>query len=284
MDKYHQKDAMKITEIELIVRNLKMMIDFYTQSLGFLIIDNDDNKAVLSVDAVHPMITLIEEKKAVKRKDTVGLYHIAILLPSRECLGQFLRHVITKQISISGAADHGVSEAFYLQDPEENGIEIYCDKDDSTWYDEFGSLKMTTAEIDYSGIYYAAKEGIKFTTLPKDTTLGHLHLSVSSLEKAKSFYIDAIGFDITFDKVPKALFAGSMKYHHHIGLNTWLREKKSSSLTSGLKSFVITYPKCENIDEAMKKLLASNYPILEIENGYQTIDFDGNTVFLRLEA
>jgi len=284
MNKYHQKDAIKITEIELIVRNLKTIIDYYTHSLGFVILYNDGSKALLSVDGIHPMITLIEDKFAVKRGKTTGLYHFAILLPSRDDLGLFLRHAINKQIPISGAADHGVSEALYLQDPEENGIEIYCDKDDSTWYDEFGLLKMYTEELDYAGIYYAAKEGKSFTTLPNETTLGHLHLSVSSLEKARVFYIEAIGFDVTYDKLPSALFASSKKYHHHLGLNTWMGHKHPIAISSGLKSFVISYPKCEEIEQAMKKLSASNYSIKELESGYQTTDFDGNTIYLRLEA
>ena len=284
MDKYHQKEAIKITEVELIVRNLKLMTDYYTNSLGFSVIFNDGKKVILSVDGIHPIITLIEDKKAVKRGKTTGLYHVAILLPSRADLGLFLRHVINHQIPISGAADHGVSEALYLQDPEDNGIEIYVDKDDSTWYDEFGSLVMYTAEVDYSGIYYSAKENETFTSLPVGTTLGHLHLSVSSLENARKFYIDAIGFDVAFDKLPRALFAGSMNYHHHLGLNTWMGDNKPSPLSNGLKSFVITYPKCEEIDAAMKKLTTMNIPLKEIENGYETTDYDGNTVFLRLEV
>jgi catechol 2,3-dioxygenase len=284
MDKYHQKDAIKITEIELVVRNLKSMTEYYTNSLGFSVIYNDNKKTILSVDGINPIITLIEDKKAVKRGKTTGLYHVAILLPSRGDLGLFLRHVINHQIPISGAADHGVSEALYFQDPEDNGIEVYTDKDDSTWYDEFGTLVMYTADIDYSGIYYAAKENETFTSLPIGTTLGHLHLSVSSLESARKFYIEAIGFDVAFDKLPRALFVGSMNYHHHLGLNTWMGDKKPSPLSNGLKSFVITYPKCEEIDAAMKKISTLNLPVIEIENGYQTTDFDGNTVFLRLVA
>ncbi len=283
MDKYHEKEVIKISEIELVVNNLSIMMDYYTKSLGFQLLKIDDQKIILSVDGINPMITLIENQKAVSRGQTIGLYHFALLLPSRAELSKFLRHVIKNQIPISGAADHGVSEAIYLQDPENNGIEVYSDRDDSTWYDEFGSLVMYTQELDYSGVYYEAKESDIFITLPNKTTLGHLHLSVSSLDKARKFYIDAIGFDVSFDGIPSALFAGSKRYHHHLGLNTWVTKKPKSQPTTGLKSFVITYPECEEIYSAMKKLEANNYIIKEIENGYQTTDFDGNTVYLQLK-
>lgn len=284
MDKYHQKEAIKITEIELIVKDLSKMIDYYTNSLGFQILTKDGNKAVLSVDMINPLLTLIENSDADLRGKTIGLYHFALLLPSRHELGKFLRHVIKKQIPISGAANHGVSEAIYLQDPEDNGIEIYADTDDSTWYDEFGSLIMFTEELDYSSVYYEAKESESFIHLPEKTIIGHLHLSVSSLDKAKEFYIDAIGFDVSYDLMSSALFAGSRKYHHHLGMNTWFTKKPKSPVTTGLKSFVIRYPQCEMIMSAMKKLESKQYIIKEIETGYQTIDFDGNTVYLQLES
>lgn len=284
MDKYHQKEVIKITEIELIVRNLSKMIDYYTNSLGFQILTKDTDKVVLSVDKIHPLLTLIENADAELRGKSIGLYHFALLLPSREELGKFLRHVIKNQIPISGAANHGVSEAIYLQDPEDNGIEIYADTDDSGWYDEFGSLNMYTEELDYSGVYYEAKDSEPFSHLPNNTTLGHLHLSVSSLDKAKEFYIDSIGFDVSYDQISSALFAGSNKYHHHLGMNTWFTKKPKSQFTTGLKSFVIRYPECEMILSAMKKLESKQYLIKEIDNGYQTTDFDGNTVYLQLES
>ena len=282
MNKYHQKNTIKITELELIVKDLAMMTDYYTKSLGFEIIKQNASKTVLGVDGAHPIVTLLENKDAKPRGKAIGLYHFAILLPNRYELGKFLRHVINKQIPISGAANHGVSEAFYLQDPEDNGIEVYADTDDSTWYDEFGSLIMYTSEVDYSGIFYEAKENDVFTKLPNDTTIGHLHLSVSSLEKARKYYIDAIGFDVSFDEISTALFAGSNKYHHHLGMNIWQTKKPASPVSTGLKSFVISYPNCESIIATMEKLEKQNYSIKEIENGYQTTDFDGNIVYLHL--
>lgn len=282
MNKYHQSNAIKITELELIVRDLTMMTDYYTKSLGFEIISQDETKTLLGVNGTHTILTLIKNIEAKPRGKTIGLYHFAILLPSRYELGKLLRHIIKNKIPISGAANHGVSEAFYFQDPEDNGIEIYADTNDTTWYDEFGSLVMYTNEVDYSGIYYEAKDNDVFTKLPPETILGHLHLSVSSLEKARQYYIDAIGFTVSFDRISTALFAGSNKYHHHLGMNIWQPKKPSNPVSTGLKSLTITYPSSESIIEAVDRLKQMNYNVNKIDNGYETIDFDGNTVYLKL--
>jgi len=283
MDKYHQKDMIKITEIELNVKNLDVMLDYYLHSLGFTLIHKDITKAILGTDNLQPIITLVENIKATKKQMTTGLYHFAILLPNRSDLGLFLRHVIKNQIPIIGAADHIVSEAIYLEDPENNGIELYIDKDESDWRDEFGTLKMGTQELDYAGVYYSADESKSFEKLPRDSIMGHVHLSVSSLQKARSFYMDTIGFNLAMDTVPKALFVGSANYHHHLGLNTWMGDKLPSPTSTGLKSFVITYPNCETIKKTIDQLQKEKYPLKEIEYGYQTKDFDGNTIYLKLQ-
>jgi len=284
MSKYHQDKAIVITEVELRVKNLSTMRDYYENAIGLTVIENEPEKVVLSVDGISPLITLVENTDALRRGQTVGLYHFAILLPERHDLGLFLRHVIKNQVSISGAADHGVSEAIYLQDPENNGIEVYVDKDDSTWYDEFGSLIMVTEELDYTGVYYAAADEETFMKLPKDTIMGHLHLSVSSLAKAKQFYVDALGFEISLDTYAKALFTRTAHYHHHLGLNTWMGERLPLPNTTGLKSFVVRYPDCDSIQRAIETIKSLNLPITEINDGYQTSDYDGNTIYLRLNA
>jgi catechol 2,3-dioxygenase len=284
MSKYHQPNTIRVTEVELIVHNLELEQEFYLNRLGMHLLSNEPQKSVLSLDGIQPFLTLIEESKALKRGKTTGLYHFAILLPSRKDLGIFLRHVIKNQIPIGGAADHGVSEAIYLSDPEGNGIEIYADKPDSVWHDEFNSLVMVTEELDYTGIYYSAEDTDVFDKLPANTVLGHLHLSVSSLDKAKTFHVQALGFHVTLDTFPQALFTGNSGYHHHLGLNTWMGSHNPPSGSIGLKSYTITYPDCDAIHYAMKSLEALKYPILEIDFGYQTHDFDGNTVNLKIDA
>lgn len=283
MSKYHQSNTIRVTEVELTVHNLEIEQDFYLNRLGMHLLSKEPNKSILSLDGVHPFLTLHEDSSAPKRGRTTGLYHFAILLPSRKDLGIFLRHVIKHQIPIGGAADHGVSEAIYMSDPEGNGIEIYADKPDTLWHDEFNSLVMVTEELDYTGIYYSAEDSDVFEKLPDKTILGHLHLSVSSLEKAKEFHVNALGFQTTLDTFPQALFTGNSGYHHHLGLNTWMGHKNPPIGAIGLKSYTVNYPDCDAIHLAMKHLEALKYPIVEIDYGYLTKDFDGTMVNLKLD-
>ena len=282
MHPFHQKQDTKFTHLELTVHDLKKMKDFYTNKLGFMVYSEESNAVELSINGQEAILKLIENPLAKMAKNGNSLYHFALLLPSRADLGLFLRHVIEQQIPIVGGADHGVSEAIYLQDIENNGIEIAWDTPEEQWKDEFGAIKMITDELDYSSIYYSVNEGTRFKGFPKDTILGHIHLSVSSLEKAKTFYLDGLGFKETKTEVPSSIFATSNNYHHHLGLNSWKGPIKKTEEMTGLKSLSITYPKCEDIASAFHKLKENGYSIQEVHQGYQTQDDDGTVIYLRL--
>ncbi len=282
MHPYHQKHDTYFTNLELVVRDLKKMKEFYTKKLGFEVFSEEPNAINLSIDGHDPILRLVENPLAKITKNGNSLYHFALLLPSRADLGLFLRHVIEQQIPIVGGADHGVSEAIYLQDIENNGIEVAWDTPEEHWTDEFGAIKMVTDELDYSSIYYAVNEGSKFKTLPKGTIIGHIHLSVSSLEKAKAFYLDGLGFKETKTEIPSSIFASSNHYHHHLGLNSWKGPIKKADTMTGLKSLTVTYPKCEDIASAFHHLKEKGYSIQEVHQGYQTQDDDGTLIYLKL--
>lgn len=285
MQNIYHKNSIYISQIELIVKNLDLSLEFYTKSIGFQVLKKEVNSASLTADGINELVILKENPNASENENPNGLYHFALLLPTRKDLGIYLHHFINKQIPISGAADHLVSEAIYLEDPDHNGIEISWDKEDSLWFDEFHDLEMTTLDFDYPGVYYEVKDEDIFTGLPSNTLLGHLHLSVSDLVKETAFYNHLIGFDIMKNDIMNAVFLSSNKYHHHLALNTWQGSKiHHRNGEIGLQSFTIAYPNCDSIHQTIQMLKKEDFVLKETEFGYLTKDYDGNNIYLRLLA
>ena len=151
-----------------------------------------------------------------------GLYHLAILVPSRLDLARVLRRLLERDVTLQGASDHGVSEALYLADPEGNGVEIYADRSPEDWPRRGGELEMFTRRFDFDGVMGELRaDGSPWDGMPGGTRLGHVHLKVSDLGRAEAFYRDVIGFDLMLRFGDSASFLSTGAYHHHVGLNTW---------------------------------------------------------------
>jgi catechol 2,3-dioxygenase len=155
----------------------------------------------------------------VAGRQAAGLFHTAFLLPERADLAAWLRHVAGLRVPLQGASDHLVSEAIYLADPEDNGIEVYWDRPSDKWIWRDGMVQMDTLRLDLDNLAGTAKDR-RWSGLPEDSCIGHVHLQVGALEPAESFYAGLLGFEVTC-RYPGATFFGSGGYHHHIGTNTW---------------------------------------------------------------
>lgn len=284
MEQRYHKEAIHVQKIELIVKDLNRSLDFYVNSLGFSVKEQSDSFAILTCNHEDELIRLEENKGADPIDKQLGIYHFAILLPSRKALSKFLHHVINRQIPITGAADHLVSEAIYLQDPDGIGIEISRDRSDSEWYGKNHVLKMDTLAFDYSGVYYEALDEAPFEKLPKDTVVGHLHLQVKDLRNETRFYEEILGFHIMNDSFPDAVFMSDNEYHHHLAINSWNTNGQVSKSANalGLKSFSIQYPTCEKIISAIEKLHQNGCIVEETANGFFSQDFEGNRLYLEL--
>ena len=150
---------------------------------------------------------------------TAGLYHTAFLMPTRADLARWLLHAAQKRVPLTGASDHAVSEAIYLDDPEGNGIEVYRDRPADEWVWQDGMVKMTTAALDLDDLARAAgNEG--FSGAPDGLRVGHIHLRVGDIDQAEKFYHDVIGLDV-IRRRGGATFMSSGRYHHHVGSNVW---------------------------------------------------------------
>jgi catechol 2,3-dioxygenase len=176
---------------------------------------------VLAAHGDAPPLVELQERpgaKPVPTRGRVGLFHFAILLPDRKSLGRFVNH-LGEINARAGASDHLVSEAFYLQDPDNLGIEVYADRPRSTWRRVGKELMMASDPIDAVSLV-AAADG-RWAGMPAGTTMGHVHLHVGDIAEASAFYSEALGFDRTVWSYPGALFLSAGGYHHHLGTNVW---------------------------------------------------------------
>jgi catechol 2,3-dioxygenase len=217
----------QIGHVSLTVRDLQRSLLFYRDVLGFEEAGSPNEGAASTAVALGPkagrtLIELHERTDAVaKPRRSSGLFHFAILVPSRAALGRSLRRLTAKQWPMSGAADHLVSEALYLDDPDGLGIEIYCDRPRDTWRVANGELAMATDPLDLEALYAEPGAETPWNGLEAETIMGHVHLHVPHLDTAEAFYCGRIGFDPVVRRYPGALFVSAGGYHHHLGLNTW---------------------------------------------------------------
>ena len=233
-----------IGQVSLVVRDLDRSRRFYQDVLGFSEV-GDPNEGVASTllsAGGRMLIELHERADAIpKPRRSTGLYHFAILVPSRAALGRSLRRLADQRWPITGAADHLVSEALYLNDPDGLGIEIYRDRPRESWTIMDGQIAMASDPLDLQAIQDEPGADTPWTGLEAGTVIGHVHLHVPQLDRAEALYCDRVGFTPTLRGYPGALFVAAGGYHHHLGLNTWVGVGAPAPPENavGLRSFTI---------------------------------------------
>ena len=243
-----------IGRVSLTVRDLDQSVLFYRDVLGFRESKRHGRSSHLGT-ADRVLIELHENKNAVaKPRRSTGLYHFAILVTSRAALGRSLRRLSEKRWPLSGASDHLVSEALYLDDPDGLGIEIYRDRPRSEWPVRNGQLLMATDPLDLQSVHDEPGAESPWSGLETGTVIGHVHLHVPHLDTAEQFYCGRIGFEPTVRGYPGALFVAAGGYHHHLGLNIWtgVGAPPPPAHAVGLRSFTIeadTVQPAELLDE-----------------------------------
>jgi catechol 2,3-dioxygenase len=216
---FANRTPLHIGAVGLKARDLPRLTDFYAGPIGLQVIDRDSKTARLGAGGV----TLLELQAAPDAKPddprTAGLYHTAFLQPTRGDLARWLVHVARNRVPLTGASDHAVSEAIYLDDPEGNGIEVYRDRLPEEWRWSGDRIRMTTERLDLDNL--AADAGAApYTGAPDGLRIGHIHLRVGDIDQAQRFYSGAVGLDVTAGR-GGALFMSSGRYHHHVGSNVW---------------------------------------------------------------
>jgi catechol 2,3-dioxygenase len=274
--------SMKIGHVSLNVSNLQSSLDFYQKILGFKVVGKPSGeRTLLSADSASSsyLIELLQAK-VNSDHDSKGasLYHFAILLPVRKYLADMLQNLRENReiVYFDGLADHLVSEAIYIRDPDSNGIEIYRDRPMSEWSWNGNRIEMATLRLNTSDLLRESTEK-GWKEMPPNTRIGHVHLHVSNIAKAIKFYHDILGLNLTA-AIPSAAFFAADKYHHHIAANTWLGTDISpaSSESIGLNHFSIVLSNKEHVQRLADQLSSSENTLTALlERSSFIYDMDG---------
>jgi catechol 2,3-dioxygenase len=274
--------------VRLTVSDLDRSRAFYQRVIGLEPAERDDGTVALGPEHGPPLIELLGDPSApALNPRATGLFHLAILQPSRRDLALALARLAAARWPLSGASDHLVSEALYLSDPDGNGIEIYRDRPRSEWrQDENGQLAMATIPLNLDDVISAADGATEIPQLvPAGTTIGHVHLQVSDLHEVEAFYNGILGFDVMVRGYPGALFVAAGGYHHHIGLNTWNSAGAASPPPGsiGLRSFEVVLPDQVALDDVLDRIRNAGLTLEPSppDGGALVRDPSGNGVVLR---
>ncbi len=275
--------------VALAVADLERSITYYTGALGFSVLERDGARATLGAGGT-PLLLLAQEPGAQPwphdRYGYTGLYHFAILVPTRADLGRWLRHWLELGLPVPGQGDHLVSEALYLSDPDGNGIEIYRDRPRDTWTWINGQVKMASDPVDLRGLLdEAEREGKPWSGFAPGTRLGHMHLQVGDIAQAATFYHDVLGFDIVAH-MPSALFVSAGGYHHHIGMNTWHSQGADPAPAgiAGLRFFTLDLPSEEARAAVVARIEAAGLEATRSGDVVVVRDPWRNTIILQIGA
>jgi catechol 2,3-dioxygenase len=252
--------ATHLGPVRLQVADLDRSLAFYEETLGLRRLERDGSRALLGSPS-RELVELHELPGArpAAHRGRTGLFHFAILLPDRAALGRFAYH-LGEIGARAGTADHRVSESFYLQDPDNLGIEVYADQPRSAWRRVGRELMMATDPLDFAGLLEAAGDE-PWQGAPAGTVLGHVHLHVGDLADGAAFYSEALGFDRTVWEYPGALFLAAGGYHHHLGTNIWAGQdaRPPAAGEAQLLEWTIELPDEESLAAAAQSLERAGY-------------------------
>ena len=260
--------------IGLRVRDLDRMSRYYQSVLGLAVISANTDGVTLGAGGV-PLVSMEARPQAqYEPRNAAGLFHTAFLMPSRRDLARWLVHVARNQTPLTGFADHSVSEAVYLDDPEGNGIEVYADRDPRLWRWEGERVVMGTHRLDVDGILSLTDTSRSdYEAAPAGLRIGHMHLRVGDIQQSESFYRDAIGLDST-SRRDTASFLSSGRYHHHVALNTWNSAGAGSRnrATTGLDWFSLEVADPALLAAQRERMASAGFTPSNIDRGFESTD------------
>ena len=281
---YEYNSQIYLAEVALNVTDLESQTAFYRQLLGLEILNQSENQVLLGAGG-KPLVRLIKTDDISNPKQSYGLYHMALLLPTREDLANVFKHLLDLKIPLVGGADHGYSEAIYLEDLEGNGIELYRDKPVVEWdIREDGRIIGVTEELSAQDIYQLGKE-IEPFAIASGTRMGHVHLSVKNSREASVFYQESLGLEDKFT-IPHASWIASGAYHHHLAVNEWGGKNlaRCEHGTVGLAYYVVEVKNKEELLKVFAQSQSSEVVTQWISsNEFTLTDSDGIVSLVRVK-
>jgi len=210
---------MHIGAVGLAVRDLDRMTAYYRDLLG-LTVERTEQGAALGVYGVTLLELIHRPDAPADDQSEAGLYHTAFLMPTRADLARWIVYASKSRVPISGASDHDVSEAIYLDDPEGNGVEVYTDRARERWRIEGATIFQKTEQLDVDDIVREIDPATSVYAAPAGLRVGHIHLRCGDIAQGEAFYVNVLGFAVTRRR-GGATFVSTGGYHHHIAFNTW---------------------------------------------------------------
>jgi catechol 2,3-dioxygenase len=274
------RTPLHIGAVGMIVRDLDRLTAYYRDLLGLTVQQRTAQAAVLGVDDV-PLLELSHRPDALPDDPReAGLYHTAFLMPTRADLARWILHVAKTRVPITGASDHDVSEAIYLDDPEGNGIEVYSDRPSTGWRREGKTIFQRTDPLDIDAIIREVDPATAaYPGAPGGLRIGHIHLRVGSVEQAEEFYCGALGMEVTRRRTG-ATFISSGGYHHHVGANVWHSNgaRARNGDRAGLSWFSVETSDRATLDELKTRLGSAGVTTEDIPEGFSAADPWGTRV------
>lgn len=268
---------LKMGAVTLWVADLAKMIKYYRDAVGLSLLTEVGGEAVLGHGETALVVLQHKPELTYAGPNQAGLFHTAILFPTQAALAKAVFAVATQYPgSFTGSADHLVSQAFYFNDPEGNGVELYWDRDRSQWSWAHGSIEMDTLFLDPNEFL---QQHLVETEVADDKQVGHVHLSVGSIAAAEEFYIKMLGFEKTLDWNGQALFVSAGGYHHHMAMNIWRsRGAGRRQLTLGLANVAIELPSTAQVDEVKDRLKYFEQQPQTVDGAVKVTDPWGNLI------
>lgn len=259
--------------VGVIARDLDRLTAYYHDVLGLSVQEHTPQVARLGVDGVT-LLELIHKPEAIPDDPReAGLYHTAFLMPTRADLARWILHAAKTRANITGASDHDVSEAIYLDDPEGNGVEVYSDRPRDKWRREGKLIFQKTDPLDVDAIVSEIDQSASYPGAPKGLRIGHMHLRVGNVAMAEEFYCGALGLDVTRRR-PGAAFISSGGYHHHVAINVWHSNGAGTrnERRAGLGWFSLEVNNSATGNSLKSRLVAAGVPVDAIPGGFTTLD------------
>jgi catechol 2,3-dioxygenase len=272
--------ATRMGSVHLTVSDLDRSVAYYENVIGLGVRERVGDRAMLGAGG-EDLLVLVERPGVRPTRGYCGLYHYALLLPRRVDLARWLAHAARDRVSLVGIADHFVSEAIYLSDPDEHGIEIYWDRPREVWEGRVAE-RMTTLPLDTSSLFAELEDPASepFKRLPPGTTMGHVHLCVADIPRTIAFYRDVLGFGLMASLGGQAVFLSAGGYHHHLGANTWesAGAGQPPEGSAALTHATIVLPNAVEHKRLMAQVADAGHELEALEDGVFVRDPSGNRI------